>query len=465
MRTITLSPDSRRRGRLLSYAVLASATALVVALPGAPSHADVPAANTEGIMCEHVADPTAPIFDLDATSGYVSMPDGNSIYMWSYTASGRGFQLPGPTLCVDSGTKVTVVLHNTLREDTSIIFSGQEGVTADGATVQPQFDTSNTLTSLAQTATANGGSVTYQFTAGAPGTYLYSSGTDVAKQREMGLYGALVVRPPGHPDQANDQGFSAFQSGQEYLYVLSQIDPDLHLAVERNRPYDYTKSVGRYYLINGRSMPDTLAPNNAAWLPSQPYGAVVRIQPNQYPDPTQPANTSASRPKMLTNASYSKPALLRYVNAGEVNYPFHPHGSDQLVVGRDGSPTLGADQTTQASYLKYLIDVGPGQSVDTLVSWKDEYDPATNPIPSDVQLPQLQDQIVGPGTETWFSENPYLGAPGGQGPIPTGMVQNNQCGEYYQIAHSHALEQSTNYGASFGGMMTVIRIDPVGGCK
>ena len=208
MRTITLSPDSRRRGRLLSYAVLASATALVVALPGAPSHADVPAANAEGIMCEHVADPTAPVFDLDATSGYVSMPDGNSIYMWSYTASGRGFQLPGPTLCVDSGTKVTVVLHNTLREDTSIVFSGQEGVTADGATVQPQFDASNTLTSLAQTATANGGSVTYQFTAGAPGTYLYSSGTDVAKQREMGLYGALVVRPAGHPDQANGQSFS-----------------------------------------------------------------------------------------------------------------------------------------------------------------------------------------------------------------------------------------------------------------
>ena len=45
------------------------------------------------------------------------------------------------------------------------------------------------------------------------------------------------------------------------------------------------------------------------------------------------------------------------------------------------------------------------------------------------------------------------------------MVQNNQCGEYYHIAHSHALYQATNYGASFGGMMTLIRIDPPGGCK
>jgi hypothetical protein len=32
------------------------------------------------------------------------------------------------------------------------------------------------------------------------------------------------------------------------------------------------------------------------------------------------------------------------------------------------------------------------------------------------------------------------------------------------VAHSHALNQSTNYGASFGGMMTLIRIDPRGGC-
>ena len=53
-----------------------------------------------GMECE-TATPTAPVFNLDATAGYIRTPDGNSIYMWSYAASGRGFQLPGPTLCVD----------------------------------------------------------------------------------------------------------------------------------------------------------------------------------------------------------------------------------------------------------------------------------------------------------------------------------------------------------------------------
>ena len=76
-----------------------------------------------------------------------------------------------------------------------------------------------------------------------------------------------------------------------------------------------------------------------------------------------------------------------------------------------------------------------------------------NPIP--VDLPPLQDQIVSP--DTWFSESPYLGY---QGDLPPNVTSNNQCGEYYHVAHSHALQQATNYGATFGGMMTLIRIDP-----
>jgi hypothetical protein len=282
--------------------------------------------------------------------------------------------------------------------------------------------------------------VTYTFTAGSPGTYLYSSGTDVAKQREMGLYGALVVRPVGAPKQANADASSAFS--KEFLYLVSSVDPNLHSAVELGRKYDYTNITARYFFINGRSMPDTLAPNNAAWLPAQPYGALLHIS-------ADPA----------TGAARHAPALVRYLDAGRVNYPFHPHGSSQIVVNRDGAPTHDATGG-DASYGKFLLDVGPGQSIDSLENWKMEYDPTNNKIPSDIQLPQLQDQIVGPGTETWFSENPYLGAT--KGDVPTGVVQNNQCGEYYHVAHSHALYEATNYGASFGGMMTLIRVDPPG---
>src|SRR5690348_15895265 len=120
---------------------------------------------------------TAP---LTARDRYVSTPDGNSIYSWGYSLSSGHFQLPGPVLCVTSGQTVTVVLHNELPEATSIVFPGQHGVTADGNAAQPQFDaTSHDLTSMVQSAAATSGSVTYQFKAGSPGTYLYTSGTDV----------------------------------------------------------------------------------------------------------------------------------------------------------------------------------------------------------------------------------------------------------------------------------------------
>lgn len=396
------------------------------------------AATSEGLLCETNAQQT---FSLTARDGYVSTPDGNSIYMWSYGNSSGSFQLPGPTLCVESGRPVTVVLHNTLPEATSIVFPGQTGVKANGNPAQPQVDSGGSLTSMVQDAAAGNGSVTYTFTAGSPGTYLYETGSDVDKQLQMGLYGALVVRPAGHPDRVNDRPDSAFSTSHEYVFLLSEVDPDLHLAVERQQPIDWSVFKARYYMINGRSMPDTLAPNNASWLPSQPYGALVHIRPYD----------AAINPL---------PAVIRYLNAGTVNYPFHPHGSDERVVNKDGQALQGPS-SEDLSYLKYDLDVQPGQSVDALMDWKDveHWDALTNPIPT--QIPAITDQLL-VGTDTWFSESPYLGV---QNALPPTITSNNECGEYYHIAHSHALEQATNYGATFGGMMTVYRIDPPAGCQ
>lgn len=396
------------------------------------------AATSEGLEC--AAGSAKQVFDLTARDGYATTPDGNSLYMWSYAPSTGKFQLPGPTLCVVAGTKVTVVLHNTLPEATSIVFPGQTGVRADGNPAQPQLTPTGAMTSMVQAAEADNGSVTYEFTAGSPGTYLYSSGTDANKQQQMGLYGALVIRPADHPDRVNDRPDSAFNPDHEYLFLLSEVDPDLHLAVERHEPVDWTAYRARYYMINGRSMPDTLAPNHASWLPSQPYGALVHVKPY---DP----------------GSNPLPAAIRYLNAGTVNYPFHPHGSDERVVNADGRALAGS-AGEDLSYLKFDIDVQPGQSADALMDWRDadHWNATDNPIPT--TLPAITDQLL-VGADTWFSESPYLGT---RNPTPANITDNNECGEYYHVAHSHALQQATNYGATFGGMMTVFRIDPPAGC-
>ncbi|MEZ4679302.1 MAG: multicopper oxidase domain-containing protein [Caldilineaceae bacterium] len=126
---------------------------------------------------------------------------------------------------------MTVVLQNTLNEDVSIIFPGQENVLANGVPAQPQFDGSGNVTSLTNVATAGGGSITYRFVAGNPGTYLYESGTAGQKQVRMGLFGALIVRPTMGADFAYNRGDSKFTPSEEFMVLLSEIDPYLHQAV------------------------------------------------------------------------------------------------------------------------------------------------------------------------------------------------------------------------------------------
>ncbi|GAA1892747.1 multicopper oxidase domain-containing protein [Lapillicoccus jejuensis] len=440
-----LRPVTTRLG--LGAAVLAMVAAVAATTPGSAQ-----AATSEGLACD-----TSPTnsFTLTADDGYISTPDGNSIYTWSYADEAqRSFQFPGPVLCVDSGAPVTVVLHNHLPEATSIIFPGQRAVRADGRPAAPQFatdaqgDPTTTMTSMVQSADALSGAtpgeVTYTFTAGSPGTYLYKSGTDADKQDQMGLYGALIVRPAGHAGQLTGRGDSAFDPAHEYLFLLSEVDPDLHLAVERHQAVDWAGYRARYFLINGRSMPDTLAPNNAPWLPNQPYGAMVHIKPY---DPARPVENA-----------------IRYLNAGTHNYPFHPHGSDERVVTTDGQALQGAGGE-DLSYSKYDLDVAPGQSLDVVFHWQDAEGwtigangQPTHQIPT--QIPAITDQLL-VGSDTWFSQSPYLGQ---KNAVPTYITDNNACGEYYHIAHSHALQEATNYGATFGGMMTLYRIDPPAGC-
>src|SRR3990172_502612 len=205
-------------------------------------------------------------FNLRATTGRISTPDGGSVFMWGFAKNPGAFQMPGPILCVTQGSTVTVNLQNDLSEPVSIVFPGQTAVSSSGGSAGL----------LAQEAAASGGSVSYTFVANEPGTYLYESGTSPHKQVQMGLYGALVVRPTMGASYAYNDAATQFDPAREYLLLMHDMVPDLHRAVERNEPYDITTKHDRYWTINGRSFPDTIAADGVAYLPSQPYGALVR---------------------------------------------------------------------------------------------------------------------------------------------------------------------------------------------
>ncbi|MBN1818294.1 MAG: multicopper oxidase domain-containing protein, partial [Sedimentisphaerales bacterium] len=152
-------------------------------------------------------------FTLAAREGYIMTPDGGSYYMWGYANGAGSMQYPGPTLEANQGDTVIIHLTSELTVPVSMVFPGQLSVAAAGGA--PGL--------LTQEAPANnGGVVTYTFTATHSGTYLYHSGTNPELQIEMGLLGAIIIRPAGfsmmdkraygHADSAYDY---------EYLFLLT----------------------------------------------------------------------------------------------------------------------------------------------------------------------------------------------------------------------------------------------------
>jgi len=389
--------------------------------------------------------------DLTASEGYVLVADGASIYSWGYSVDGEAMQLPGPTLIVTEDQSFDVVLSNNLPAaagNVSIVFPG---LTVNSVSGGVQGD-------LAQEATS-GSTVTYNVTATEPGTYQYHSGTQPDLQVEMGLYGALIVRPSAAPvvgcesnaGAAYDHGGACFD--REYLFLLSQMDIDIHQAAEMQAggegPIVLPAGAyhSEYWLMNGRAAPDTLAPRGRALLPHQPYN----ILPQMYP---------------------GEKLLLRLVGAGREQHPFHTHGNHVRLLARDGRLIVSeSDPTALAGPTLFTIPSLPGGTVDAVFEWTgkdlgwDIYghapgDPeVTNewsadhgkPIP--VDLPSLSSLAFG----GFYSGSPYLGA---MGALPPGEGGLNPAAGFTYMWHSHAERELVNNDVFPGGMLTMLVIQP-----
>ena len=399
-----------------------------------------------GIACTTSSSPN-PSFSLVANSGYIQMPDMTTMWMWSYSLDGGAFQHPGPVLCVNEGDTVSITLKNQIPDylsqpvRTSIIFPGQENVLADGIPAQADLANNSLTNTIAPVGVSPSGSVTYSFVANHPGTFIYESGTDPKFQVQMGLFGALIVRPSAGANFVYNQANSQFTPQEDFLALLSEIDPFQHAAVESNRAFNMNNYRARYWMINGRGFPDSIADNFATWLPNQPYGSMARIHPDDLYLPNGTLNPAPQHPF---------PGVERFINVGTEEYPFHPHANNGLLIGRDGYPLV--DGAQDLSMEKFSFNIGPGQTWDVVFRWHDaeNYSP-TNPV--SVTAPDLTNLKLG----MFFSGSPYLGV---TETLPPGGATLNQCGEYYIISHNHALFQLSAFGQSMSGPITYLRVDP-----
>lgn len=393
---------------------------------------------------------TGPTFNLTAKADHISMGDGGSLLAWGYAADDRGpfpgtMQYPGPTLIVQQGDTVTVNLRNTLPMPVSMVFPGQTGVTASGGSAGL----------LTREAPADNGAsvVTYSFTAGQPGTYLYYSGTRPDLQVEMGLVGAIIVRPAGFDAIANRTAYghpgSAYD--REHLFLLTEVDPVVHdlVAAGQWEAVDSSTFFPVYWFINGRSAPDTLANAAVPWLPTQPYNALPRMHPGEK-------------------------LLMRVVGAGRDLHPFHHHGNNARMIARDGrllESAAGAGPDLGVS--DFTIKVVPGGTYDALFEWTgkglgwDIYghapgDPlrpneyaADHGKPFPVMLPNQQDLTFG----GHWSGSPFLGQ---FAALPPGQGGLNPNAGYFFMWHSHTEKEIVNNDIFPGGMMTMLIVEPPG---
>jgi FtsP/CotA-like multicopper oxidase with cupredoxin domain len=306
-------------------------------------------------------------------------------------------------------------------------------VLANGVPAQPDLANNSLSNSIAP-----GGSITYSFVASKPGTFIYESGTDPRMQVPMGLFGALIVRPTLGGNYVYNRADSQFTPSEDFMALLSEIDPFQHQAVEMNRAFNMNNYRARYWMINGRGFPDSIADNNATWLPNQPYGALARIHPFNNTLPSSDPNY------------HPYPAVERFINVGTEEYPFHPHANNGLMIGRDGNPLEDGGQ--DLSMEKFAFNIGPGQTWDTIFKWYDaENYSQANPVP--VTIPDLVNLKLG----MFYSGSPYLGV---METLPPGGTTLNQCGEFYIISHNHALFQLDAYGQPMSGPITYLRVDP-----
>jgi len=402
-------------------------------------------------------------FSLVATSGYIQNGDGNNLFFWGF-ADGNppaGFdnvqvQYPGPTLIVDQNATVTVTLTNWLAEPVSLVFPGMENVTA----VTPLAG-GGIRGILAWEAPPGGGTLTYTFTAARPGTFYYQSGTNLDKQLEMGLFGAIIVRPAGFdnnvPANRTAYGDNTSRFDREFLFLLSEMDDRYHNQVEAGQQIDTTTFFPTYWFMNGRNSPDAMAEANAPSLPAQPYNALPMMHPGER-------------------------VLVRIVDMGRDQHPWHTHANHSLVVAWDGMPltsdpanftALGPDLAEFA----FSVMAVPGRTSESIYEWTgkdlgwDVYGDPTNlltahgcnnpagfdtvtsewcpdhgkPIP--VAIPDQKEWDPGP----FYGGSPFLGV---RDDLAPGKGNLNTNGSFFQIWHSHAEKEMTTNDVFPGGMMT-----------
>lgn len=267
-------------------------------------------------------------FTLYVRQTQLKMPDGTKIWAFGYTDDPRGeAKIPGPPIIVTQGDTVNVTLIDD-KDPTKTTYNTEgDGHTIHlhGLDLTSEMD-GDPMTSPQGHSVKQGQQYTYHFVAQYAGTYWYHCHQGAPEHIQMGMYGALVIRPEG---QANVAYVGTPKFDKESTFVLSEMDSGMH-ATDYQGLYhggddpNWTQYHPNYFLINGKAFPDTMGdPNDSI------------------------------------NATVGQTILVRLINSGSTVHSMHSHGFHFKVIGTDG-------RKLASPYYKDTLDIAPGERYDII---------------------------------------------------------------------------------------------------
>lgn len=242
----------------------------------------------------------------------VVMPDGQDIEFWGFEDERGRRGLPSPAIRVSQGDIVQVTLESSKQAHT-IHLHGIEPDDRNDGVGHSSFEVT--------------GSYTYQFSPAHAGTYFYHCHVNTVLHVQMGMFGILIVDPPG--GQNRDGSGRIYQHGPRYdteaILVPFELDPEWrklsHAAGLSGEDVGLHNFNPEYFLVNGA----------AARNPS---------------DITRPQ--VIDDPRVAIRARVGQRVLVRFLNGGY--FPTQLLLPPQVLPGRlvahDGRPFVQIDRKT-----------------------------------------------------------------------------------------------------------------------
>ncbi len=263
---------------------------------------------------------------------------GEFVTFWVFAPEGKGMipvaRVPSPTIRVEEGDRVRIILNNTHYFPHTIHPHG---------TIHP--NAMDGVPDITQAAVKPGESFAYEFIAKNPGTHFYHCHVQPDVHVLMGLAGMLIIEPnrpnnifthivPG-AGRMPDLAKATVEEGYDREYSLVYMDIDARLnripaaykdprEIEKrmHRDYDSTQRRPNIFLLNGRSFPFTLR------------DTPIEVK-------------SGERVK------------LRILNAGARPMKLHTHGHHPTLTHLDGYPVPPGMR-----YTRDVFDLGAAQRID-----------------------------------------------------------------------------------------------------